>query len=197
MSFNSAKSMPRNCVETTACEGKGIPSAPPKNSRKSSSSSTDISQAWQSPSFVEGFQTQFNCAPRPMSLHNKDANKNAAPKPTQMVRTEKMVKTTFFLRRQRSIRPQTSSTLRTAERRNTQNALLAARISRGSDLGPRSGQLSEERVGLLGPLPPVSHASTSVFTRQLAAPSRSAHRLLGAPSAQTVLTIVSMANCAP
>ena len=36
-----------------------------------------------------------------MSLHNKDANKNAAsvkqpkPKPTQMVRIEKMVKTTF------------------------------------------------------------------------------------------------------
>ena len=37
-----------------------------------------------------------------MSLHNKDANKNAASveqpqtKPTQMVRIEKMVKTTFY-----------------------------------------------------------------------------------------------------
>ena len=101
MSFNSAVSMPRNCVETTACEGKGIPSAPPRDSRKSSSSSTDISQAWQSPSLVERFQAQLNCAPLPMSLHNKDANKNAASveqphtKPTQMVRIEKMVKTTF------------------------------------------------------------------------------------------------------
>ena len=100
-SFNSAVSMPRNCVERTACEGKGMPSAPPKDSWKSSSSSTDISQAWQSPSLVERFQGRLNCAPLPMSLHNKDANKNAASvkqpktKPTQMVRIEKMVKTTF------------------------------------------------------------------------------------------------------
>ena len=101
MSFDSAVSMPRNCVVTTACEGKGIPSAPPENSLNSSSSSTDISQAWQSPSLVERFQAQLNCAPLPMSLHNKDANKNAASvkqpktKPTQMERIEKMVKTTF------------------------------------------------------------------------------------------------------
>ena len=101
MSFDSAVSMPRNCVVTTACEGKGIPSAPPENSLNSSSSSTDISQAWQSPSLVERFQAQLNCAPLPMSLHNKDANKNAAsvkqPKtrPTQRLSLEKMVKTTF------------------------------------------------------------------------------------------------------
>ena len=78
MTFDSAVSMPRNCVVKTACEGKGIPSAPPENSLNSSSSSTDISQAWQSPSLVERFQAQLNCAPLPMSLHNKDANKNAA-----------------------------------------------------------------------------------------------------------------------
>ena len=67
MSFNSAVSMPRNWVVTTACEGKGIPSAP----SSSSSSSTVVSQAWHSPSLVERFQAQLNCAPLPMSLHNK------------------------------------------------------------------------------------------------------------------------------
>ena len=67
MSFDSAVSMPRNWVVTTAHEGKGIPSAPPS----SSPSSTIISQAWHSPSLVERFQAQLNCAPLPMSLHNK------------------------------------------------------------------------------------------------------------------------------
>ena len=91
----------REIVVTTACEGKLIPAAPPENSLNSSSSSTDISQAWQSPSLVERFQVQVNCAPLPMSLLNKDENKNAASvkqpknKPTQMVKIEKMAKNTF------------------------------------------------------------------------------------------------------
>ena len=67
--------MARNWVVTTACEGKGIPSTPPKDSRNSSSLSTDISQAWHSPSLVERFQAQLNCAPLPMSLHDKYATK--------------------------------------------------------------------------------------------------------------------------
>ena len=46
-----------------------------KDSRNSSSPSTDISQAWHSPSLVERFQAQLNCAPLPMSLHVKYATK--------------------------------------------------------------------------------------------------------------------------
>ena len=51
---------------------------------------------------LERFQAQLNSAPLPISLHNKDVSKNAASverpqtKPTQMVRLEKMVKTTFY-----------------------------------------------------------------------------------------------------
>ena len=52
-------------------KAKGIPSAPPS----SSSSSTGISQAWQLSSLVERFQAQLNCAPLPMSLHDKYATK--------------------------------------------------------------------------------------------------------------------------
>ena len=101
------------------------------------------------------------------------------------------------------------------QRRN--HALLAARrISLGSERALARAKCLRNDWASSDHLPPVSHASTTSrarpcspvnsghvrsFVRRAwsrAAPSRSAHCLLGAPSARTVLTIVvSTASCAP